>query len=309
MAHRCAVIAVLFDAGRGTARARNLAPFLEGLSSAGIAPALVEVAIGDAPYLLDRDTAFLRLRVAERLWHKERCIALAVDRLPDAVDGVAWLDADVIFERHDWLGLVAETLDDVAVLQPMSEVVRLPPGTRGPMPGAGPALATFAAMQAGGPVDLGGGMAAHGHTGFAWAARRAVFESCGLFEVCLAGCGDHMMAHGFLGDTGSACIARHTAGAPAYRAAFADWAGRARAATGGRVAAVPGRVWHLDHGSAGGASYLRRTYDLLQVGFDPGRDLMRDPAGLLVPKPGAAGLRSWLSDHHPAPPSPKGGRA
>ena len=52
------------------------------------------------------------------------------------------------------------------------------------------------------------GWDAHGHTGYGWAARRSLFESCGLYEACILGNGDHLMAHGFTGESGGFCITK-----------------------------------------------------------------------------------------------------
>jgi hypothetical protein len=76
--------------------------------------------------------------------------------------------------------------------------------------------------------------------------------------------------------------------APALRAHVAVWAGRAAAATGGKIGHVAGTIEHLYHGELTTRTYERRHEILRQADFDPTTDVAVDSRGLLAwssPKP------------------------
>ena len=57
------------------------------------------------------------------------------------------------------------------------------------------AVQSFAKVFSTAPsVARGSNASIHGHTGFAWAARREFFDECGLYEASLTGSGDHLRA-------------------------------------------------------------------------------------------------------------------
>ena len=92
----------------------------------------------------------------------------------------------------------------------------------------------------------------HGHTGFAWAARREFVTECGLYDACLTGSGDHLMAHAFAAAVAKSPCMPHLIGpSPAYRQHFVRWAVQARDFVGGKLGVVPGRILHLWHGDLG----------------------------------------------------------
>jgi hypothetical protein len=49
-------------------------------------------------------------------------------------------------------------------------------------------------------------LAVHGSPGYAWAARRSLLNTHGLYDCWLSGTGDHMMAHAMVGDFDGPCI-------------------------------------------------------------------------------------------------------
>ena len=60
-------------------------------------------------------------------------------------------------------------------------------------------------------------------TGLAWAGRRDWIERYGLYDCCLSGTADHLMAHTFIGDWQPGCIG--IGQGPAYRH-FVRWSER-----------------------------------------------------------------------------------
>lgn len=257
----------------------------------GLPLAIVELAFDDAPYRLEDGDADLviRRRSPARLWHKERLLNLAVAALPASCRYVAWLDADVVFERDGWVEDARRALDHDIVVQPFSSAYWLREGETavdGPRPrglGEGLEMPGFAATMAG-TEDRRATLAdflRHGHCGFAWAARREVLSRHGLYDRTIIGGGDAVAAHAFAADT-DYLRGRHfmlRSFTTAERRAIAAWGTPVAEETRGRMGWVPGRVLHLYHGPFRARQYEARHDILRQGDFDPAADLALDDTG------------------------------
>jgi hypothetical protein len=219
------------------------------------------------------------------MWQKERLLNLAIARIPDDWKAVAWLDGDILFENRNWAMEAAAQLDRHAVVQLFSEVVRLPQGAtwgRGEEHWDG-----FAAVLKQTPNQLlNGNFARHGHTGFGWAAHRDYLTQYGLYDGCIAGSGDHMVAHAFAGDWTGGCIDRIFGANNLHRRHFSNWAEAVYRSVRARVSYVPGTVFHLWHGDTANRQYASRNRELVSFDFDPVTDL----------RVGASGCWEWASD-------------
>jgi hypothetical protein len=153
---------------------------------------------------------------------------------------------------------------------------------------------SFAAVQKKYPDTLRSGrFDAHGHTGFAWAARREVLEGIGLYDACIAGSGDHMIAHAAYGDTTSRCIHRIVGENNPHAAFFDRWACEFSRRVGGRVGYTPGTLLHLWHGDIENRRYVDRNRELAELNFDPTTDLEIHPSGVWTWRRGRADLQRW----------------
>lgn len=127
----------------------------------------------------------------------------------------------------------------------------------------------------------------HGHTGYAWAARRELFEQVGLYEAAILGNGDDLMAHRFLGELHSDCIMRNYDQGQAMFRHYQKWAHQAFRYCQGDLGCMPGTVFHLWHGDHENRLYMERHNDMRKIGFDSFVDITIDEAGCL----------RWASDH------------
>lgn len=278
-------------------RAENFERFAEPLRAAKVPLVVVEAAFGDEPFTLPSRHAPLRIRGRSLMWQKERLLNVALAHLPPQVTKVVWLDADVCFEDPDWLQATSRALDQVPIVQPFDEVVRLPRG-HASFAGEGERWRSFAAIYGSDPQRLlCGDFAAHGHTGFAWAARRALLTRHGLYDACIAGSGDHMMAHAFCGDWESPCIRRILGQGGAHLRFFRAWSKRLYADVRARVGCVPGRVLHLWHGELANRRYVLRNRELAGFDFDPTRDVRVDASGCWTWASEKPALHAWASDY------------
>src|SRR5262249_7189505 len=137
-----------------------------------------------------------------------------------------------------WVSDTINALGSQLIVQPFTEAVRLERGEC-EFKGTGDLYRSFGACwgESGGAVS--GDFAAHGHTGFAWAARRDVIESIGFYDVSLTGSGDHLMAHAFVGDLSSKCVSNMVGPSGPLHTHFLKWGERASTVVRGRIGAVP----------------------------------------------------------------------
>ena len=61
----------------------------------------VELSFNDQPFFIE-DAIQIRGSSHNIMWQKERLLNIALESLPNQVDKVAWLDADIIFENENW---------------------------------------------------------------------------------------------------------------------------------------------------------------------------------------------------------------
>jgi len=294
---RFCAITSYFNPNRYRTKRANYEIFRQSLEMSGIPCITVECVFnGDSPDLID-ERGVVRIHATDVMWQKERLLNLALDRLPQACEFVAWLDCDVIFENPAWaLGAVA-ALESHAIVQLFSEAVRLPrdwswnslDGDR---------WQSFGSVVKRSPhLLLAGDFALHGHTGFAWAARRDLLGRHGLYDACIAGSGDHMMAHAFAGDWSGPCIDRIVGRANGHRAHFEEWARRIFRDVRARVAAVEGTLFHLWHGELDHRRYVLRNRQLAAFDFDPRRDLLIGNAGAWEWASRKPALHRWAADY------------
>lgn len=251
----------------------NYDRFRERIEAGGLNLITVECAFGSAKFELPPSPNVLQVAARDLMWQKERLLNFAISRLPKTCRKVAWLDGDILFERPDWAVETARMLDEFPIVQLFDRAIRLPRG-HGDFTGEGDAWESFASVYRRSPQALlAGDFAAHGHTGFAWAARRDWLDAHGLYDACIAGSGDHMMAHAACGDWTSPCIRRIIGDNNPHREYFVEWAKRQYRDVRARVGCVPGTVLHLWHGDTENRRYVLRNRELAEFGFDPRADV------------------------------------
>ncbi|WP_299481467.1 hypothetical protein [uncultured Roseibium sp.] len=205
------------------------------------------------------------------MWQKERLLNLAISRLIEKFDAIAWIDGDVIFENPEWLEATAETLQRCDVAQIFQQV------RQSALPEQSP-VTSYASNVTRARELAGADFNSHGHTGYAWAARREVLAN-GLFDECIIGGADHVMAHAFTGTGACRCVSR-LLGKGALRRRFSDWCNNLPGAGQMlRLGVVPGTITHLSHGSFQRRQYVTRNVLLDRMGFDPGHHLKRVNGG------------------------------
>lgn len=279
--------------GYGT-RLENYRRFIAGLESVGVSFRVVECALGGAPFELPNDTPYIRVRSRDIMWQKERLLNVALRALPAICTKVAWLDCDVLFENERWVEEASRALDLYPVVQVFDTAVRLPRGQI-VCSGGEEIFPSFGAVyNACSKHVISGDFARHGYTGFGWAARRNWLDECGLYDVCVVGGGDHLMAHAFAGDVRSPCLDHTFGSVTTLRRHFESWAKVVGDCVRGQIGVVGGRLLHLWHGDIADRRYFARSRDFQLFGFDPYVDLRLGKEGAWEWASSKTAMHNWI---------------
>jgi len=289
------VITTFFNPVGYKTKRRNFETFMTGMREAGANVLVIELAFGDQPFELDLADNIVRLRGAGVMWQRERLLNIAAAKLPDSCRKVAWIDADVLFETADWPRLTSEALNEHVVVQLFSHGIRLNRDNREDETTA--PEESFASCFVRNPALSGSAsFHTHGHTGYAWAARRELFEQCGVYDACLTGSNDHLMAHVFAGASmNTPCIANTIGPSQPYADHFVRWARQAARLVRRRLGVVPGTIRHLWHGDLVDRRYWILDQQFKSMGFDPDAHLRLDENGLFDWADAPPFMKSWAS--------------
>ena len=275
-----AVITCVFNPAGYRQPRENFARFAAKLDRDGVPWYAIELAFYDRPFSLPKIENIFQYRSRSVLWHKENLLNVLASKLPRRFTKIIWLDGDLIFSGCDWWQRASEALERYTVIQPFETASWWARDGATVHKTKKSLLHHFVDSHdelVAGKIDL-----ARCSLGFAWAARRELFEAGGLFAYAILGGGDTCMALAFSG----------------LKDARFEWPGRlgrhldAYAATmlpvvEGRLGYLPGiSVHHMWHGEARNRRYFGRRRTLAAFDYDPLIDLAKD----------ADGMWQWASD-------------
>jgi len=245
----------------------------------------VELAYGPDFELTESDADILvRLRGADILWQKERLLNVALSHLPSTCQKIGALDCDVIFELADWGERVEELLDRFMLVQMFSRVHCMP---RDWIPGEVAAEPEHSRPSAAAIISSGVpaaiclrervGARARGSPGYAWAARRELFEQNGIYDTCILGggvtalisaaygCFDYVMKHHHMNDL--------------QRRHYMAWAQPFHEMVVAKTAFLDCNLFHLWHGDFANRRYRERHLGLQPFNYNPADDVAIDASG------------------------------
>lgn len=288
-----AIVSCYFNPAGYRTREDNFVTFHRSMECSGIPLYVAELTLpGCAPRFASWSGVIpFEGKESNVAWQKERLLNLVIPKLPRHVTKVAWIDADVLFTNPRWATETADLLDDYAVVQPFERMIRLPRGHHD-YSGEGEVCDSFGYRCMTNPESaLSDTYDGHGHTGLAWAARRDLLEKHGLFDIMLSGSGDHFIAHGVIGAFNSRCI--HKLEGTALLDPFMAWALPFSDDAGRRIAYTKGFALHLWHGTEVRRRYRTILNELIELKFDPARDIALDDGGLWSLRNASPELRHW----------------
>lgn len=260
---------------RWQSRTTNYWDFEKHITDGGGILYTVELALGKRPFEVtsSSNSRHIRFRTEHAMFHKENLQNEGARRLPLDAEYVAFIDADMIFTRPDWVQETLHQLQHFDVVQMFSNYAALGPDHRlaHPCPSY-----MYSYINDPGRKWLGA-------PGGAWAYRMSALRTLGgLMDRCILGAGDYHMAEGLVQRDPSVFNHPETANCPEpYRRYIAAWKANARKLNK-NVGYVDALMIHKYHGS-----YAKREYDsrwklLLDNGFDPYLDIQPDHQGVYM---------------------------
>lgn len=262
----------------------NLRLFAEGLRKQGAKLLIVELAFGEAPYVLGEDLADRVVRVRSNcvMWQKERLLNIAVEELPDICDKVAWIDADMLFENGGWMEETNELLQEYVVVQPFHRAWYLPRDYQ-EFPASSSALDAHPGVgtlygAAYNRVHNPGETMITGAPGHAWAARRSLLKVHGFYDRSIMGGGDAVATIAMFGyiELEPIRIALAACKTQRHMADIQKWMERFYADVKGSVFYAQQSVFHLWHGERENRQFNTRATILQDADFDPQADISLD---------------------------------
>lgn len=265
------VVSGYYNPCRYHSRRKNHDLFCESLDAQGVTHLTLECAFPGQDFELPEALHVLRVPAGTQCFQSERLYNLLASWLPDTCRYVAWVDCDVLFANPNWAAEAVQALQAYPVVQLFERCHRLP--ENGELSQASVVDSLGAVMQRAGWATPQGNLDKHGHTGYAWAMRRELFDEVGLYEGAIAGVADHMMAHAFYADYGT-CVEAFIGTSPRQMAHFRAWGAQMHARVQGRLGVVAGDITHLWHGSAENRRYLEQLHLLCHLDYDPATDIV-----------------------------------
>lgn len=249
----------------------------------GVAVHVVECQYGERPFVCALPHIHhVGVRASSPCWTKENLINLGIQQAPEA-EYIAWIDADVFYERAGWAEDAVHALQLYRWIQPWAQAIDR--GPAGEVLNAGRVHGSFAKQYEEGRAlipDRHGWRADYSspypHPGFAWASTRRVLEyTGGLFELAGMGASDHTMA---LSLVGKASAAAPKGTNDRYMEHLLRWQARVQVAVHGRIGYTNQVINHRFHGAKANRQYLSRWEMFLRHGFNPDEDLKRNSLGV-----------------------------
>ncbi len=239
-----------------------------------------ETAKSGSEFQLEVSEFNLRYLSSSVLWQKERLLNIGLMKIPREVKNIIWLDSDILFENENWFYETEKLLEEYKIVQPYSDVYRMKQGVT-EKEKTEEHWFSFAKQFLKNPfLCTKGDFIKHGHTGFAWAIKKEILDKFGFFDTCVAGSGDHVMAHAFVGDWDSPCVTRVLGEKNVNRENFLKWAKKIYSHTKSSISFTNGNIYHLWHGETTNRKYVKRNWELAKMGFNPKKHLTIEPSGL-----------------------------
>jgi len=231
---------------------------------------------------LKQDYIKVRVDYEQEIWTKESLLNIGLQHLPPDWKYVAWVDADLIFSRPDWVSETLHQLQHYHFVQMFNIAVDLSPRYE-------PIAAHQGFIYC---YSQGRELPPNGyyekqkekqsinkwHPGYAWAARREALESVGGFiDWAILGAADNHMARALIGQVEKSANQNIHVN---YMKKLLNWQKRAEEKIKRNVGYVDGTILHYWHGSKINRRYWDRWKILIDNNFDPEEDIYRDSRGI-----------------------------
>ena len=290
------VICVISNPCRYRTRYELYRAFEKHMEESGAILYTVEMAYGGRPFEITEanNPYHIQLRSDKELWFKENMINIGISRLPSDWKYVAWIDADTMFVRPDWVQETIHQLQHHKFVQMFSQVQNVDSNYR-PI-SAHHSVGFVYNWHHNIWINIGKDKKTdypyacfcedevlniwkwYGPPGGAWAAQRdAIDEVGGVIDVGILGSGDVYMASALIGELKFNLQKGLT---KEYVRHLSIWEERATLHIRRNIGYVDGLMIHYWHGSFKNRGYETRNEILIRHKFNPDIDLKRDWQGL-----------------------------
>lgn len=269
------VVTAVFNPWRYKSRVRLYNDFAKYVADSGAILHTIELAMGDRDFTVtdENNPNHIQVRTSVELWHKERMLNIAIQRLPRDWNYCAWIDADVVFARPDWVQETVHLLQHYPVIQMFSEAADLSPDYE--------ILKVFKGLAASyvkGDMPTTSGKYEAYHPGFAWAMRKDCYNNLGgLYDHSILGSADRFMGMSFINKGKLSYPGTLSTG---YKESLELWNDRAVRYVNCNLGYMSGLLLHNWHGKKVNRRYKDRWQILVKHGYDPEFDLKFDFQGL-----------------------------
>lgn len=279
------VISVISNPVRYRSRYALYQRFAKHMQDSGAILYTVELAFGERPFeITSGDCAqHIQVRSNQEFWHKENLINIGLSRLPADAKYIAWIDADVMFVRPDWVQETIHELQHYRMIQMFSHAQDVGPDFQPMQMHTG---FVYNYKNCGSSTDMRKTCLDEqvanvtGHPGYAWAARRETIDQLGgLLDFAVLGSGDNHMARSLAGMIDTTF---YTGMTDNYRILLLQWQARCKQVVNGNFGYLKTTINHYWHGKKRDRGYVDRWKILARNNYDPIADLRRDSQGLYL---------------------------
>lgn len=276
------VITPVFNPQRYRMRWKHYKNFEKHVLDSGAHLVSVEATFGQRSNVvvnqISEKHTIINVTTNHEIWIKENLINLAISRLPEDWKYVAWVDADIMFMRPDWVGETIHQLQHYDVLQMFSMSMDVDSEF---VPFSMSTSFCHDYIHGVPENDCYSGKwrkPNHWHTGYAWAAtRKAITDLGGLIDHAILGSADNHMARCLIGQWEKSC---NGGVQQEYKDLLKVWQDRAEKYVKRNIGYVKGGIVHYFHGAKVNRRYKDRWQILVNNQFKPSLDLKRDWNGI-----------------------------
>ncbi len=276
-------ITTIFNPQQYSNKISNYRKFRGASKKQGLNLITVELAFGNDKFALNKKDADILIQVRGNsvMWQKERLMNIALKNLPKSCDKIAWIDADIIFTDNCWIEKASKLLEKYKVIQLFDSAIKMSRGKDYVNPQeAGFSNSFFDEDKKSVAVVFNylNKKQAFGQYGYAWAARREVFEGMGFYDRAILGSGDLILNDAFFQD-----IPKRNQYLDFSDLMLKDinlWQDKIKKIVQGNVGYLPGTLLHLWHGSSVVRGYKARYIHSKKYNFDPNFDIKLNPYGV-----------------------------
>lgn len=225
----------------------------------------VELAFNDQPFFIS-DSIKIRGDRNNIMWQKERLLNIAIDSLPNNIDKIAWIDADILFENEKWFYDTEKELDDYGAVQ-LFEYVSEINGSTDLLYNNSIGFAKCHKDQLDIPWPK---------PGLCWAANRDILSD-GLYDKDISGSNDTYQLIIWCGMWNHHWLYRMS---PINRKEFLLGNYKQYEKVLGNIGYVKGNIKHLYHGQFKNRQYYHRLDILENHNFNPDLDISINAQGI-----------------------------